>query len=550
FGATLGTMDATLLNRMLENRVKDLAGRKPARNRSEHEERVRSERDAFLRCLGLYPLPPRTDLQATLTGTLQREGYRIEKIAYFSRPGVRVTAHLYLPESAGKAPVVLCPHGHWTYKKSEPVVQAQGIGLALQGIAAFVIDSPGFSWDDNEINERRAMGPHDDPLLTMSLPVQGVYVWDVLRGIDYLSTRVDIDLSKVGIAGASGGGTTTVLAFAADERIQCAAPICYATSLEDNPQNGCLCNHLPGIALLGDRSDWLALACPRPVMLIGAQDDPEFPPQGHRRTHEKLRAIYHHYRAEESVRLELFEGPHDMNRRMREAALAFFAEHLQGEPRRPYLAEKRPLTDGANNPYPANTMPPESPELLVLNEYERSRTTFRDLLQQTLAEPYPAPFHASERLVRWGRFGRLPELKPTSSLTISDQSLDDALVLPVDDVDQRLCLYSGLSVPEFLAQVLHLLLPGGPEGWESVAMGGDVITSMIASMKTLVSASTPVPLLEKLVAHGPVSSMVALHLRALRPTIEVQTSHAYKSWSEMESSVLAMPQARYLAWPE
>jgi dienelactone hydrolase len=549
-------MDPTTLNRMLENRVKDLAGRKPARNRADHEERAKSEHEILLKSLGLYPPPPRTDLQASVTGVLQRDGYRVEKVAYFSRPGVRVTAHLYLPESDKKVPVVLCPHGHWTYKKTEPVVQAQAIGLALQGIAAMVVDSPGVSQDANDMNERVSMGPHDDPFLAMGCPVQGVYVWDLVRALDYLESRPEVDAGKIGISGTSGGGTATMYAFAVDKRLSCAAPMCAATSMEANPHNGCLCNHVPGVLELGDRADVLAMRAPAPILLIGATEDPEFPPQGHRATHEKLNAIYKMYGLEHLVRLELVESPHDMNRRMREAALAFFAEHLQGEGRRSYVPEKRPLTDGASNPYPANTEPPTSPELLVLGTYDRSTTSFRDLLVRAMNEPYPSPFMESDRLVRWGRFGRLKELKPSASLRIVDDvstEEPDVIGLPTQAIDQRLCTYLGLSVPEFCAQVIHLLLPGGPEGWETVAIGGDVMTSMIASMKTLVSGPGTEAALEEVVAEGPVASMTAIHLQVFRPTIRIRTSHNFGSWKDVLKSgnpLLSMPLARYLAWPQ
>src|SRR6185312_337796 len=131
-------MDAGHFNRMLDGRIRDLAkvgGCVPAQSR----------REELLRCLGLSPLPPRTDLRAAVTRSAQFEGYRVEAIRYESRPGLLVTADLYLPDGPGPHPVILNPHGHWEYKKSTPVVQARGISLALEGFAAMVIESPGWS---------------------------------------------------------------------------------------------------------------------------------------------------------------------------------------------------------------------------------------------------------------------------------------------------------------------------------------------------------------------------------------------------------------------
>jgi dienelactone hydrolase len=547
-------MDGASINKLLEHRVRELASRKAPKNAEEHAERVRTEREAVAKALGLHPLPPRTDLQARTTGSLQYLGYRIEKVAFSARPSFASTAHLYMPDGPGPHPVVLVAHGHWSYKKSEPVFQALGIGLALQGIAAMIVDSPGYSWDDNPQNERRNVGAHDDPILAMGAPVTGVYVWDLIRALDYLGTRTDIDRTRIGMTGASGGGTATMYTHALDDRILCAAPVVSMASMETAFANGCLCNHVPGILLLGDRADILGLRAPAPILIVAATDDPEFPVDATQRTNEKLRAIYRSVRAEDNVRYEEIEGPHDLSRRMREALLAFFAEHLQGEPRRGHLVEKRPLTDSTANPYPANTLDPTAPELTVLYPEERTRTTFRDLVAKALIEPYPSQ-DLQVRLVRWGRHGRVPSVKPTATLKLVDggeTAKDGGIVgIAAHEIDQRLCVYLGLSIPEVYAQLLHLLLPGGPEGWESVA-ASDALTTMIASVKTLVgkaeAAETPV----EVVAEGPVASMAALWLKAFRPEIAVSCSHPVASWSDVFASGLAeltQPGARYIAFP-
>ena len=213
---------------MLEGRVKDLARRGPTCEPPQ-------AREVLLKSLGLFPLPARTELKAQITGVIQRDGYRVEKLRYESVPGLLVTSHLYLPEGDGPFPLILNPHGHFHYKKVEPTVQARGITLALEGFAALVVDSPGVSWDKNAQNERAGIGDHNDWFLNLGISIQGVYVWDLMRGLDYLETRADVDCSRVGITGTSGGGTATMYAFAVDERIGCAVPVCYATSLETNP---------------------------------------------------------------------------------------------------------------------------------------------------------------------------------------------------------------------------------------------------------------------------------------------------------------------------
>ncbi len=548
-------MDRATLNKMLEARVKDLADRRTPRNQVDHQKEVAEQRSQLAKSLGLYPSPPKTDLNAEITGVLRRDGYRIEKLRYESRPGVLVTGHLYLPEKEGKFPLVLSPHGHWPYKKSTPVVQARGIGLALLGFACLVVDSPGYSWDNNEQNERKEMGTHDDPWLAMGAPVQGQYVWDLVRALDYCETRPEIDTAKVGITGTSGGGSATMLTFAFEERIHAAVPVCAATSMEIMPHNGCFCNHLSGLMEIGDRSDVLGIRAPAPVCFIGASDDPEFPLEGHQKSYEKLRTLYSKYKSEDKVRLEIVEGGHDYNRRMREAMYAFFAEHLKGESRRGHLAEPRPLTDGGLNPYESGTEKHDDPELLVTTSDQRSTRTFRELLEQSLAEPYPEEFLASERVAPWNKYGQLGLKVPSPDLILADPGTmpesDHTIELKPLELDIRLLIYLGLSRAEFVAQVLHLNLPGKPEGWEANAFGADAISSMIASVKTLVGGE-PQEAIRHVRAVGKFSSMVARHLKLLRSDLEIQTSYDPTSWKDLyegQEQALLQPSARYLKWP-
>jgi len=541
---------------MLESAVRDLASRRPAGSAQAHRDRVEAEQRAYARCLGLDPEPPRTALNAKVTGTLQREGYRIEKLRYESRPGLLVTAHLYVPDGPGPFPVILMPHGHYEWKKCDAPVQAPAISAALYGFASLVVDSPGYSWDDNEQNERRAMGTHDDAFLCMGSPVQGQYVWDLSRGLDYVETRPDFDLRRVGITGCSGGGTATWMAFGFEHRITAAASVCAASSLQDMPHNGCLCNHLPGILRLGDRSDILAMGHPKPVFVMGAlRDDPEFPPEGLRRTADKLKTIYRYEKKDANVRLELFDTGHDYNRRMRESMLAFFVQHLNGEQERPYLPEKRPLTDGALNPYPANTEDPHNPDLIVTEPWDRATVGFRDLLAKALDEPYPDPAPYSSRWLPWSKYGHGIQVPTGETLQLFDlpaQVPEQGLGLPTDSIDQRSCIHIGLSIPEFYAQLLHGSLPGMPEGWEGGALSGEGIGAVIASVKTLVGAARPEPPPTAVQAHGPLASMTALFLKALRPDLKLETSHEFSSWKDVlafGNPLLSQPGARYLRFP-
>jgi len=371
--ASLNIRSDQMVNAYLDRKIKSAAALPAPATREEFDRRREAQRRELFRCLGLDPLPPRTPLKARVTGVLQRRGYRIEKVVFESRPNFPVTAHLYVPDGAAgrKLPVLVNPHGHWGFKKQEPTVQSRLIGQVLNGYLAIVVDSPGFSFEGDRRVERRFAGTHDDlRLIPGSQNATSVYVWDLMRALDYLATRPEADMTRIGLTGASGGGLATMWAFAAEPRFTCAASVVYASSYEVNPQNGCLCNHVPGSLQIGDRSDVLGLRAPAPVLIIGAEEDPEFPAKGMRLSGEKLRRLWGLFGKPDDAWLRMFPGGHDYSRPMRETAMGFFDKYLKG------------VGDGSPVPEPSfETEPPDAPELYVLPEPPLNTLTMRGIAQ-------------------------------------------------------------------------------------------------------------------------------------------------------------------------
>lgn len=388
-----------IANAFLRNRVRDLARRTPPTDSATFEAERKRRRAELMRSLGLDPLPVRNPLNARVTGVMVRPGYRIEKVVYESRPSFFVTAHVYVPEQPlpQKFPVIVHANGHWPYKKGQDRVQLRAAFSALRGYLAIAIDSPGHSFEGARPIERRAEGDHNDWSLFLATNATGIYVWDIVRGLDYLATRPDADMSRVGLTGASGGGLATVYAFAADDRFRAAVPVVYAAALEDAPDNGCLCNHVPGTARIGDRSDILAIQAPKPVLILGAENDPEFPPGATRKTYAKLRRDYLAIVDAPSVECRIFPGGHDYTRPMRELAMGFFDRHLRG------VGQGAPVPEP-----PIELFDPEDRSTFVLGEPPRGERTMRDLVRESLAS---GPTLASaERLIRIN--GGRPERTP------------------------------------------------------------------------------------------------------------------------------------------
>ncbi|MFI5386412.1 MAG: alpha/beta hydrolase family protein [Fimbriimonadales bacterium] len=550
-------MDPVTLNKMLEGRVKELASMR----RGSGKEDLDARKVHVVKTLGLHPLPPRQDLNARVTGTIQRDGYRIEKLRYESRPGLLVTAHLYLPETLPTPnaqrptppfPLVVSSHGTWKGKKAAPVSQARGTSFALRGFATLIVDAPGNFGEDLSVDERGGIGAPGDPALIMGAPWIGQYAWDLIRGVDACLGRTDIDPQKIAVTGEGDGGIAALMAFSIEPRFGCAALVCTAPSMEQKSLESIAQLGLPGLALAGDFSDILLLRSPSPVMLLAASEDDRFDPEDLQRTFDKLA------KANKNARFEGFESGPDYNRRMREAVGAFLAEHLLKQPKRSYLPELRPLTDGAQNPYPAGTVPQDDPSLFVTDLSGRQTITFQDVLRRNMAEPHPEPYHAQDRLVPWLKFAPLTGLDAAATVALHDlpavvsPKSTSSIGLPVELVDTRLAVMVGLSLPEFFAQVLHLSLPGRPDTWEREAIAGDGLSAMIASVKTLMKSASPETIPVKIVAEGPVASLTAMFLRLYRPSLEVETSHTWSGWSDLlatPAASLMQPQARYLEWP-
>ena len=190
------------------------------------KEKRPSIRRELLYMLGLDPLPARTPLNAEITGTLERTDYRVEKVVYQSLPGLYVTGNFYLPRnSAPPLATVLYVCGHsphplgakWNY-------QDRAAWFAEHGYACLILDTLEFG-EVPGIHH----GIHDLNLwnwLSLGYTPAGVEVWNAIRAIDYLESRPEVDKSRIGMTGISGGGAVTWFTAAVDERIAAVVPVC------------------------------------------------------------------------------------------------------------------------------------------------------------------------------------------------------------------------------------------------------------------------------------------------------------------------------------
>ena len=290
-------------------------------------------------------------------GELQREGYRIEKIAIQTMPEIWMTANAYVPknDSSRKYPAVLCVHGHWSGAKQDPVVQSRCIGLVKLGFFVLCVDA--FGAGERAIDTK--LGEYHGEmtgamLLPLGTPLSGIQVYENMRAVDYLLSRREVDPDRVGITGASGGGNQSMYAGAFDERFKCVVPTCSVGNYQAYLSAACcMCEVVPGILRHSEEGNVLGLAANRGLMVTSAtQDAFQFSVEQAKisvgRAQEIASLISSEGRA--AVKHTIIESPHNYNKPMREAMYGWMTKHLKGE--------------GDGSPIPEPEISPEEPESL------------------------------------------------------------------------------------------------------------------------------------------------------------------------------------------
>jgi len=303
-------------------------------------QRITFIRAEFLRAIGGLPAT-KTPLNARVTGTLERQGYRVEKVIYESLPGFFVTANLYVPTTGpGPFPAVLGTAGHAMPEgKASPVYQSAFIALARRGYVVLAYDPPaqGERWElkDPVTGEMKSLG-HISPglqcLVTGDTSAR-YFMWDGIRGLDYLLTRREVDPRKIGVAGNSGGGTQSAFLAICEPRLAAVASSCYWTDWPHlwkggGPQDSE--QVLPGWIRAGlDFSDLALAFAPKPILMLTATKD-MFPVEGARVAHAEARRMFALLGAEKQMGYFEYNDGHAWSKPRREATTAWFDQWLAG----------------------------------------------------------------------------------------------------------------------------------------------------------------------------------------------------------------------------
>lgn len=313
--------------------------------------------------LGLWPLPEKTPLHATVTRTLDRGDYLVDMVHYQSKPGLYVTGNLYRPAktTAGeKLPAILyvCGHSPRGRNGNKAAYQSHGIWFARHGYVCLVLDT--LEMGELTCTHHGLYRESRWWWLSRGFTPAAVECWNGVRGIDYLCSLPDVDPERIGVTGVSGGGAATFWIAAADERVKVAVPVSGFSDLTSqvshrvaNGHCDCMFNfntyQWPYVYLAG-------MIAPRPMLFVNSDADPIFPMDGNERVINALERIYSLMGAGDRVDSLVSIGGHAYRQDIRQAAFRFMNIHLKNDPRPILDSEVDLVTRG---PTPSHPIPPE-----------------------------------------------------------------------------------------------------------------------------------------------------------------------------------------------
>jgi len=303
----------------------------------EHKAWRRRFKPRLKQLLGDTPEPLPLHVQWSDKEALDTKLFTRRKVYIQTEPDYWMPAYYFLPKHrAARTPAVICLHGHsgvMPYiREGTPKQQAAwrakaidyAVTLAEHGYITLAIVQRGW-------NETRHREPHSCQRLTMSYfmigrtPI-GMRVWDAMRALDFLASRPEVDAARIGAAGLSGGGTTTLFFTALDDRVSLAMCAGYYCTFRDSVYSihHCVCNTVPHIMEWGEMSDVAALIAPRPFLVISGTDDPIFPIAATRKATKTLAKTYKLLGAPTCLDSDFFQGGHGWNNRK---TLPFLRKH-------------------------------------------------------------------------------------------------------------------------------------------------------------------------------------------------------------------------------
>jgi dienelactone hydrolase len=282
----------------------------------------------------MAPWPEPCPLHAITLDRVQRDGFVQERVLFNSEPDMAVPAYVLIPDTydgSTRYPALVCQHGHGNGKDDvvgmAHATHAQWLSvqetrydyaaaLARQGYVAIAMDARGFG--ERALGYMFGGGENGCNMVQLKAQLLGLNlltlnVFDLLRCIDYLTARPEVDPQRIGCVGLSYGGTLTLFSAALDERIKVAVVSGYLSSLyEQTFVRGDTCGSqiVPNLARWGELSDVACLVAPRAFLIESGTEDNMFGIDAARAAFQELRRLYAVLNVAEKTAHHVFVGGH------------------------------------------------------------------------------------------------------------------------------------------------------------------------------------------------------------------------------------------------
>ena len=288
-------------------------------------------RAKLMELLGGFPVR-KVPLAAKSLEKREFEKYTREAVVFSSRPGMAAFAYLIVPKQGnGPFPTVICIPGHGRGVEDIVGVDAEGrdrtarepyqydfaLQVAEQGMAAVAIEPLGFGCRRGTAAKKSSLTasscqPAAGAALLFGETMIGWRVVDVMRTIDLIETRAEVDARRVGCMGISGGGTATLFTTALEPRIKAALISGYLNTFRDSilSLSHCIDNYVPGILNWAEMSDIAGLIAPRALWVESGEMDNIFPIEASRKAFAEVQKIYGVFGAADKCGQEVFPDKH------------------------------------------------------------------------------------------------------------------------------------------------------------------------------------------------------------------------------------------------
>ena len=251
---------------------------------------------------------------------MKPEGFRIERVRYQSFPGVRVPGFLLIPDGLdGPAPAVLCPPGHGRGMNQvmfEPGIYKQyPWELSRRGFVTLIPEHAGFG--ERLPAHFGEHGYYTGVAQLLGFTTYGVYIKELTRALDVLTSLEEVDADRIGCYGLSLGGVTALLISALDLRVKVIGISGFLTSFRSSFMDvaHCVCGNVQDLALNFEHVDIASLIAPRPLVAENGRMDTGFPYDASVETVRDLRRFYALYGQDHRLVHDVFDGAHEISGR-------------------------------------------------------------------------------------------------------------------------------------------------------------------------------------------------------------------------------------------